>query len=66
MTKAEMLAFNAGKTAKERGLEGKAPCYDPILGGLVTNSRSESGRRRNIRVLEAWYLGAGIPLPKGD
>ena len=66
MTACEKIAFEAGRTAAARGLADKAPCYDTILDGLLTDARSASGHRRNARILAAWYAGAGRELPNGD
>lgn len=66
MTIAERTAYEAGKTAKDRGLENQAPCYDPIMMRLIKNARSEAGREYNSQVIKAWYLGANRELPKED
>lgn len=64
MTTAERTAFEAGKTAKERGLGDQAPCYDLIMMRLVKNARSKSGHDYNAKILKAWYMGAGRQLPE--
>lgn len=66
MTKAEKIAYSAGQTAAARGLEDKAPCYDPLMGNLITESRSKSGIERNLKILAAWYHGAGREIPTGE
>ena len=63
MTAAEKIAYEAGKTAKERGLGDKAPCFDPILDSLLRDARSKSGHAYNSRVLRAWFMGAGRDIP---
>ena len=64
MTAAECAAYEAGRTALNRGLANKAPCYDPIMMKLVTNATSEKGRERNEKILKVWYKGAGREIPK--
>ena len=59
MTKAEKIAYEAGQTAAARRLLDKAPCYDPIMSDLVTESRSKAGIARNMKIIAAWYRGAG-------
>ena len=66
MNAAERMAYEAGKTAKERGLGNQAPCYDPVMMRLVKNARSKAGHEYNARVIKAWYLGAGRELPGGE
>lgn len=56
MTKKEQLAFEYGKTFEPK--PGKdAPCYDERMMDLVTESRTDAGIRRNIKIMEAWSLG---------
>lgn len=66
MTKAEKTAFEAGRTSAERGLTGKAPCYDPVMMDLVVEARSKAGQDYNRRVIVAWYQGAGREIPKDE
>lgn len=58
MTKAEQIAFDAGKTAKER-IGDKAMCYDEIMENLLTEARSERGHERNRKLMNAWLIGRG-------
>lgn len=55
MTRAEQAAYNAGKLSISNGYN--APCYDPVMQSLVFNPRSDSGRKRLIKILSAWYTG---------
>lgn len=64
MTKAEKIAYEAGKTLAERGIDRKAPCYDPIMNELVFEPRSEAGHKRLEQIFRAWYSGADIPFPE--
>jgi len=58
MTKAEQIAFNAGKSAQER-IGDKSMCYDPIMKNLITEARSERGQERNRKLMNAWLSGRG-------
>lgn len=58
MTRAEQIAYEAGKTAESR-IGNKAICYDPIMNNLIIEARSEQGKEYNRRVMCAWYNGRG-------
>ena len=60
MTKEEKLAFEYGKTFDTtlvpNGYE-IACCFDVRMCKLVSNTRTEKGRKRNMRNMNAWYKG---------
>lgn len=61
MTKAEIKAYEAGKTAHER-IGDKPMCYDEIMNQLIVEARSESGHKHNQKVMAAWLKGRGWKL----
>ena len=63
MNRKEQMAYNAGLTAAER-IGDKAMCYDPIMQSLVVEARTENGRERNRRVMDAWLRGRAVNEPK--
>ena len=62
MTKEEKMAFEFGKTYNIS--EGKiACCYDNRMNNLVSETRSESGSKRNLRNMRAWWNGLAESNP---
>lgn len=58
MTKAEIKAFEAGKTAEQR-IGSKPMCCDPIMNSMIIEARSEHGKNYNKRIMNAWMRGRG-------
>ena len=56
MRKGLRLAFEYGQSASASACPF-APCYDPRMYKLVTNSKSDSGIRQNIENMQAWHEG---------
>lgn len=55
MTQEERACFQYGKEAANADI--LAPCYDPKMHRMVSESRTERGHKRNIRNMTAWHLG---------
>lgn len=56
MTKGERVAFSYGRSSCVSGTL-MAPAYDGRMSSLVSESRTERGRRSNVRNMAAWYIG---------
>ena len=59
-TKEERLAFDFGRTFDTALVPegyGVAVCFDERMKQLVSESRTESGHKRNMRNMSAWWAG---------
>lgn len=55
MTEQEKACFQYGKEAVAANI--RAPCYDPKMDRMVSETHTELGSKRNARNMTAWHMG---------